>query len=140
MTTSEDRAPRPQTVAVDFDGVLHSYEKGWHDGSIYGDWKPGAAAALTQLMKRYAVFIHTTRNARQVARWIERMSGHGIECTTHLPRTWWGRRRPFWNELGVLLVTDRKLPAVAYVDDRAVRFVTWHDALTAVGIEPLITE
>lgn len=128
---------RVQTIAVDFDGVLHSYDKGWADGAIYGDWLPGAVTALSQLMQQRAVFIHTTRNPRQVARWIERQSGYGIECTTRLPRTCWGRRKPFWNQQGVLLVTDRKLAAVAYIDDRAVRFVNWPDALTAVGIEPL---
>lgn len=122
---------------MDFDGVLHSYDKGWHDGTIYGGWKPGAVAALAQLMRQYAVFIHTTRDARQVAHWIEQHSGYGFECTTRPPRTWYGRRKPFWNQQGVLLVTDRKYPAMAYVDDRAVRFVTWPDALTAVGIEPI---
>jgi hypothetical protein len=130
---------RVQTVAVDFDGVLHSYEKGWHDGTIYGDFMPGAVVALSQLMQQYAVFVHTTRDAKQVARWIERTSGYAFECTTRLPRTWWGKRHPFWNEQGTLLVTNRKLPAIAYIDDRAVRFVNWPDALTAVGIEPLAT-
>lgn len=125
------------TMAVDFDGVLHSYERGWVDGSIYGDWKPGAVAALTQLMQEHAVFVHTARNPRQVARWIERMSGHEIECTTRLPRTWHGRRKPFWDTKGVLLVTDRKLPAIAYIDDRAVRFESWEQALGALGAEPI---
>ena len=128
-----------QTVAVDFDGVLHSYERGWADGSIYGDWKPGAVAALSQLMQQYAVFVHTTRNPKQVARWIERRTGYGVECTTHPPRTWYGRRKPFWNQQGVLLVTDRKLAAIAYIDDRALRFTNWPDALAAVDIEPLAT-
>ncbi|MFJ9374448.1 hypothetical protein [Streptomyces sp. NPDC101455] len=125
------------TVAVDFDGVLHSYDKGWHDGTIYGDWKPGAVVALSQLMQKYAVAVHTTRNARQVARWIERTSGYGIECTTRMPRTWYGRRKPFWNTQGLLLVTNWKPAAIAYIDDRAVHFTNWSDALTAVGIEPL---
>jgi hypothetical protein len=128
------------TVAVDFDGVLHSYEKGWHDGTIYGDWKPGAVVALSRLMQEHAVFIHTTRDARQVARWIERMSGYGFECTTRLPRTWYGRRKPFWNERGVLLVTDRKLPALHYVDDRAVRFIEWDQALRALGMADISAE
>lgn len=128
-----------QTVAVDFDGVLHTYDKGWHDGTIYGDWVPDADIALTQLMQQYAVFVHTTRNPKQVARWIERTTGYGIECTTMLPRTWYGRRKPFWSTQGLLLVTDRKLAAIAHIDDRAVRFTNWHDALTAVDIEPLVT-
>jgi len=121
------------TVAVDFDGVIHTYDRGWQDGSIYGDLMPGAVVALTQLMQRHAVFIHTTRNAKQVARWIEDRTGHGIECTTRIhPLPW---KRQFWNEQGVLLVSNKKLPAIAYIDDRAVRFESWSQALNALGIE-----
>jgi len=125
------------TIAVDFDGVLHSYERGWADGSIYGDWKPGAVVALAQLMQQHAVFIHTTRPAKQVARWIERQSGYGFECTTRVPRTGWLRRPGFWNQRDTLLVTNRKFAAVAYIDDRAVRFTHWPQALRDVGIEPI---
>lgn len=112
------------TVAVDFDGVIHTYERGWQDGSIYGEFMPGAVVGLSRLMSNYAVFVHTTRNARQVARWIEDKSGHGIECTTSVPRS------GFWNSQGYLLVTSRKLPAVAYIDDRGIRFTSWDQALT----------
>lgn len=117
------------TISVDFDGVLHSYEHGWLDGSIYGDLLPGAVQGLSRLMQRYAVFVHTTRSPAQVARWIEEQTGHGIECTTRIhplvPIWWPGRVNAFWNVQGVLLVTRRKLPAVAYVDDRALRFTDW---------------
>lgn len=116
------------TVAVDFDGVIHTYERGWADGSIYGDFMPGAVQGLTRLMFRYAVFIHTTRNARQVAHWIEDRSGHGFECTT-----WFPRWRKFWNTKDLLLVTNRKLPALAYLDDRAVRFTDWPAALAEIA-------
>ena len=128
---------RVQTVAVDFDGVLHSYDKGWHDGTIYGDWKPGAVTGLTQLMQQYAVFVHTTRSPKQVARWIERKSGYGFECTTRVPRAGLLRRPGFWNERGYLLVTSRKLPAIAYIDDRAIRFENWPQVLGGLGIEAL---
>jgi hypothetical protein len=124
------------TIAIDFDGVIHTYDKGWHDGTIYGDTMPDAMYAIEALMERDAVFIHTTRNARQVARWIERMSQHHIDCTTHLPRTWYGRRKPFWNNRNLLLVTDRKLPATVYIDDRAHHFTSWDKTLRELGVEP----
>jgi hypothetical protein len=116
------------TVAVDFDGVIHDYKRGWQDGSIYGDFVPGAVAGLTRLMQRYGVFIHTSRKPRQVARWIEDRSGHGIECVTRVPR------KGLWNERGYLLVTSRKLPAVAYIDDRGVRFESWAQALDFLSL------
>jgi hypothetical protein len=115
------------TVAVDFDGVIHTYDKGWQDGSIYGDFMPGAVAGLTRLMREYAVFVHTTRSPSQVAAWIDDRSGHGIECVTRMSLLPW--RRTFWNTRGLLLVTNRKLPAVAYIDDRAIRFADWGQAL-----------
>ncbi|HEY6114342.1 MAG TPA: hypothetical protein VI172_00135 [Candidatus Dormibacteraeota bacterium] len=121
------------TIAIDFDGVVHTYDRGWADGTIYGDFTPDAIAALLTLMERDAVFIHTTRNAKQVARWIERTSGHTIDCTTRLPRTWYGRRKPFWNTRGLLLVTDRKLPATVYIDDRAHHFEDWQTTMVALG-------
>lgn len=121
------------TIAIDFDGVIHTYDQGWADGTIYGDFKPDAMPALETLMERDSVFIHTTRNARQVARWIERASQYHIDCTTHLPRTWYGRRKPFWNTRGLLLVTSLKLPATVYIDDRAHRFDDWPTTMVELG-------
>lgn len=119
-----------RTVAVDFDGVIHDYLHGWMDGSIYGTFTDGAVVALTRLMRRYAVYVHTTRNPRAVANWIEDRSGHAFECTTLF--RW--QRPEFWNTQGVLLVTRLKLPAVAYVDDRAVKFTgDWDQVLGEVG-------
>ena len=113
------------TVAVDFDGVIHDYTQGWQDGSIYGAFVEGAVAALLDLTQRFSVFIHTTRNPSQVASWIEEKSDGFLRCTTVVPEN------GFWNKcrLGLLLVTDRKLPAVAYIDDRAIRFRDWDQAL-----------
>lgn len=116
-----------KTVAVDFDGVIHAYSRGWQDGTIYDEPLPGALEGLTRLMRDYAVFVHTTRNAKQVARWIDERSGRGIECVTHISPLPW--KRQFWNRQGLLLVTNRKLPAIAYIDDRAIRFESWDQSL-----------
>lgn len=113
------------TIAVDFDGVVHAYSKGWQDGTIYDPPLPGALDALTILMTTHAVFIHTTRNATDVAAWL---SEYGFTTVIDVagPKH---PKREFWNDQGALLVTDRKLPAVAYIDDRAIRFTNWEQAL-----------
>ncbi len=108
------------SIAVDFDGVVHRYVKGWHDGSIYDEPIEGAFESLRELMKQYAVFILTTREAESVAAWLNERGG--FEVTTRAPKR-------FWNKKGVLLVTNHKLPAIAYIDDRAVRFVHWEQTL-----------
>nr|MDT0658017.1 hypothetical protein [Micromonospora sp. DSM 115978] len=112
------------TLAVDFDGVIHAYSLGWCDGTIYDEPVPGALDALRALMERYAVFVFTTRDPGQVVPWLLK---RGVDAVTDDDPA-----RTFWNERGRLLVTQRKLAAVAYLDDRAVRFESWPQALAAL--------
>ncbi len=146
-----------QTVAVDFDGVIHAYSKGWQDGSIYDEPIPGAVESIRSLQQRYAVFIFTSREPEQVMPWLEqwfdvtidercgRCHG-GLQTADDAP--WPGHteasckecggsgRLSFWNSQEQLLVTNRKLPAVAYVDDRAVRFTDWPTVLVDLDVDP----
>jgi hypothetical protein len=117
---------RVDTVAVDFDGVIHAYTQGWQDGTIYDPPVPGALDSLHHLMDTYAVFIHTTREPHQVADWLNQ---RGIPATPLTPPG------AFWNERGRVLVTNRKLGAVAYIDDRAIRFQSWVQVLAELATE-----
>ena len=121
------------TVAIDFDGVIHSYERGWQDGSIYGTIITGTLKAVTTIMNKHAVFVFTSRDPKQVAAWIEEHSVGTLPCTT----VWTG---PFWNTMGTLLVTNKKLPAIAYVDDRAVRFLNWDQTLVDLGLKEEVSD
>jgi hypothetical protein len=112
-----------KTVAVDFDGVIHVYSKGWHDGTIYDGLMPGATSGLLHLMQDYAVFIFTTRDCLQVAQWTQNMTG--------IPITILGRNDPdypFWNVRASILVTNLKYAAIGYIDDRAYKFSDWDQA------------
>lgn len=111
-----------KTIGVDFDGVIHRYSKGWFDGTIYDEPIPGALDGLHTLMRHYAVFIHTARSPLDIAPWLVQ---RGFDVQVEYP----GDPTQFWTERGVLLVTRRKLPALAYLDDRAVRFTSWPLAL-----------
>lgn len=116
------------TIAVDFDGVIHRYSKGWQDGAIYDPPMPGAVEGLRALMGRFAVFVFTTRPAAQVADWLGDL-GFAVRVDGEPDRP------EFWNARDVLLVANRKLPALAYLDDRAVRFTDWARALKSLGVE-----
>ena len=49
-------------IAVDFDGVLHGYSRGWHDGSIYDPPVPGTVEALRVLKEKgHTIYIFSTR-------------------------------------------------------------------------------
>jgi hypothetical protein len=142
------------TIAVDFDGVIHAYTKGWHDGTIYDPPLPGALVGLRLLMEQDSVFIFTTREAEQVMPWLEEQGfdvtaddrcgtclgaggGQELDADDRPAGPAWecdackgSGLLTFWNQRGQLLVTNRKLAATAYLDDRAVRFENWDQALT----------
>lgn len=113
------------TLGIDFDGVIHGYSRGWQDGSIYDPPKEGAIEGLRELMLDDAVFIFTSRRPEQVSEWL---AGYGFDVMvdSDTPKR---KRLTFWNQRGILLVTNRKLPARAYLDDRAVPFTSWPQAL-----------
>lgn len=114
------------TLAVDFDGVIHAYSCGWHDGTIYDPPMLGALDGLRQLMGHDAVFIFTAREPAQVAEWLSR---RGFICRTE-------HDSPFWNVRDQLLVTNLKLAANSYLDDRAVHFTSWDQALADLLPKP----
>jgi hypothetical protein len=110
---------RKRTIAVDFDGVIHRYSKGWRDGSIYDPPVDGACEALARIHARYIVVIFTTRvnpgmrgAESQMEAILAWLAEHGF------------RRGEHFDE-----ITHVKPPALAYIDDRAVRFVTWDETL-----------
>lgn len=96
-----------KTIAIDFDGVIHKYSKAYHDGSIYDGPIEGARDALRLLKKKgYKVVIFTARpNADEIVGWLKT---HRIEVDE---------------------ITNKKPKAVAYIDDRAIRFTNWRDIL-----------
>lgn len=100
-----------KTIAIDFDGVLHKYSKGYHDGTCYDEPMEGGIEAIIKLRnKGYEVVIFTCRNPDAIYEWFKKYwdsSAHG-----EVPD-----------------VTNKKPLAIAYVDDRGIRFTNWKDIL-----------
>ena len=87
-----------RTVCVDFDGVLNEY-KGYNERDLYSP-KPFVENFLEKLSEDYEVVIFTSRVNSRVESWLER---NGLAKY-------------------VSKVTSKKVPAIAYIDDRAIQF------------------
>lgn len=108
---------RKYTVAVDFDGVIHSYTSPWVNAHTIPDVPvPGAIEWLHRMIQNFEVHIFTTRGKtwrgrRAVRAYLRRHGGH-----------------LFWYEfaggrgLEDITVSATKDAALIYLDDRAVRF------------------
>lgn len=104
---------RERTIAVDFDGVIHAYSKGWHDGTIYDPPVAGAAQALRRLRQAgYHVLIYTTRAADRMIDGVFE-EGQADQVAAYLDR----HGIPFDE-----IYRGEKPIYVAIIDDRAVRF------------------
>ncbi len=91
-------------LLVDFDNVIHDAKSGWLEGIIYGGLIEGAKEKIELLQKSgFEVIVFTAReDTVTVKEWLYK---NGLE----------------------LEVTNIKLPALAYIDDRAIRFTNWED-------------
>jgi hypothetical protein len=105
-------------LCIDFDGVIHPYPEDWRErlarreSTLQDDEIEGAFASLRELRKAgYVVVICTARK--------------GLKAV----RKWIAARAP---DLADVEVTGRKPGAALYLDDRAVRFASWPEAMLDV--------
>lgn len=105
---------RGQRLCIDFDGVIHDYTDGFRHGEIYGQPIPGAFETMQRLYDAgYDICVLTTR---------------GRDPELRMAVVAWMTMRQVEMELDFEFeVTGEKLPAIAYIDDRAVRFTNWAD-------------
>jgi hypothetical protein len=108
-------------LCIDFDGVIHSYERGWQDGGIYGTATEGFFAWAIEAVKLFKLVVYSSRSkepdgARLMSEAIGKWSIDAIDAG-EVPRDY------DWSELfGDLTFANEKPPAFLTIDDRAVQF------------------
>ena len=111
-----------QNLAIDFDGVVHNADKGWGDGTCYGEPLPGAIDAIKRLSENYNIVIFTAK-AKSDRPLVNGKTG------AKLVYEW---LQKYQIEQYVSSVTSDKPRAELYIDDNGYRFENWNDTLKFV--------
>jgi len=110
-------------LCLDFDGVIHNDHLGFHDGTIYGEPIPGSIESIKELSQKFKLIIYTCKanpkrplidNKTGIELIWEWLDKHGIkDCISD--------------------VTFNKPTALAYIDDKAFRFINWNETIQSVN-------
>ncbi len=107
-----DNLDKQKTLAIDFDGVIHRYSKGFQGlDNIYDEPMDGVYDGLKKLKDDgYVLKILSSRPKQYIYKWLE---NHNLDG--------------FISE-----VSNHKFPAKLYIDDRGFHFKNWGQCLTNI--------
>ena len=115
-------------LGIDFDGVIHKNSKGFFDGTIYDDPIEGTEEALKKLSDKYTLICYTAKAKP------DRMLING---KTGTELVWeWLKKHKF--DKYISKVTSEKPRAVAYIDDKTVRFSNWDHCFASLEAAKII--
>tara|TARA_B100000674_G_C37979636_1_gene981312 strand:+ start:8556 stop:9524 length:969 start_codon:yes stop_codon:yes gene_type:complete len=109
-------------LGIDFDGVIHKCSKGYYDGTIYDEPIEGTYQALQKLSKQYTLIVYTCK-AKPDRGLVNGKTG------TELVWEWLEKHNM---SQFVSKVTSEKPRAVAYIDDKAIKFSDWSSCMGEV--------
>ncbi len=115
-------------LGIDFDGVIHKNSKGFYDGTVYDDPIEGTEEALKELSSKYTLICYTAKAKP------DRMLING---KTGTQLVWeWLKKHKF--DKYISKVTSEKPRAVAYIDDKAIKFTDWNSCFKDLKNEDII--
>lgn len=106
-------------IAIDFDGVIHKSSKGFYDGTVYDEPVEGTIDAIKYLSTKYKIVIFTAK-AKSDRPLVNGKTG--VELV-------WEWLEKYNLSQYITEITSEKPRAVAYIDDRGIRFNSWEETL-----------
>jgi hypothetical protein len=107
-----DTVSNKPIICIDFDGVIHSYERGWQGGVIYGNVTEGFFEWALEAQKHFNLVVYSSRSSEP----------EGLEA---MKKWFWDQaRKQFPNDIPEfrLEFAHQKPPAYLTIDDRAITF------------------
>lgn len=101
-----------KNIAIDFDGVIHEFDKGWYDGTCYGKPIPGSLEAIKKLSKKYNVIIFSSKVLPDRPL-VNNMTGKQLVIN-------WLKKYNVYEFIND--ITYLKPRAEFYIDDKAIKF------------------
>jgi len=108
-----------KNLAIDFDGVIHNFDKGYYDGTCYGEPIEGSLEAIKSLSKKYKIIIFTAK-AKPSRPLVNGKTG------TELVQEWLENHNIMQY---VSEITSEKPRSQIYIDDKGYHFQNWKDTL-----------
>ena len=111
-------------ICLDFDGVIHKNNLGFHDGTIYGTPIEGALDYVKKLSEHYKIIIYTCKaNPRRPL-----INGNdGIQLI-------WEWLEKYKIKNCIYDITFYKPNAIAYIDDKAIKFENWQQTYQEINL------
>jgi len=110
-------------LAIDFDGVIHTFDKGYFDGTCYGEPIKGTKEALQLLSEKYTLIVFTAKVKK------DRPLVNG-KTGMQLVEEWLEK----YNMMQYISeITHEKPRARYYIDDKGIHFTSWDQTLIILG-------
>ena len=110
------------TIAIDFDGVIHKNSKGFHDGTVYDEPIEDVKKGLEYLSKSYKLVIYSCKaNPNRPL----------INGKTGVELMWdWLDKHSLKDYIDD--ISYEKPNAKYYIDDKAIKFINWKMIMGAI--------
>jgi hypothetical protein len=113
-----------KNLGIDFDGVIHNDNLGFHDGTVYGEPIEGSLESIKLLSEFFNIIIFTAK-AKKDRPLIDGKSG------AELVEEWLLKHNVLKY---VSEITAEKPRATLYVDDKGFRFENWQDTMKFIKL------